>query len=280
MSATLRPATSATTESSGHAMAWSNPPLSTSKGVSAWARFGVPVVILLGAVLDAALLKPVFDLILDTGEWESWGIAIVLSVVAAVAQFVAGRITRGHRGNGRPGWPVSAALIVVVWLIVGIGVAIARLVKSQIAVAVQVGATATSTSQAVEPPEFVAAGLFLALYLLVGILAFSDGFEARQDAWSARRNVERELAALHPMHVDGERYYRRLSQYRGLLGFQLGSIDRARIEAERDNASIGAEAKAYARQAIALLHRDVAITGITSPDHPDHPANPGHQPSR
>lgn len=247
--------------------AWADPALLAKHGTSRPQELWKWAQILLLSVVDAFLIAPLIELVLNESPTKSLLIAAAVACAAAIGMHTAGRLHAGTRGQGRTHNPI-AIVITLIWL--GIGCTLAWLRLTGLSISTDVtgdsGDPTVSTTS-----DTVAAIALLLIYALAGILAFVHG-SSRNDAhaaWGLSR-VRLDQAKLE------------LNQWEGILG-RLG---RERVRRAEDVAHVGAftqhelersqslaaEAKAFARYEIARLKSDPTVSGITSPRHPDHPS--------
>lgn len=255
-------------------MDWEDPSLASSQGASRAGQFLLVGSIVLGACVDSALIVPVILRVLKEYEWAAWIVSVTIAILSAVAMFVAGRLIRGARGNppGPGGASTPAWFVVAAWLATGFMIAALRIADGLME---PTSAFADPSAVADEGPNvtpYVAAFTFLAVYLLVGVLAFVKAFTSRNDAFSALRLEEARLAHCEFAHEELTALHQRLSDNVDIRRHEIAAHQDCLHTAKAHNSALAQEAKHYFRHELAKLRQDPAVTGLTSPLHPSNPA--------
>jgi len=254
---------------------WTEPPLASLTRRSPL----TPVVLMLGAVacasVDVLLMYPAVARVLRHSVALSWLTAAGIGLVALLAAGWSGWSWRGARGNhaGSTRALILPVTLLASWAAAGLGVMKMRLSASSVTTAVMYeGATSQSPTASFDG---IAAYLFLVVYIICGVLAFSDLYERRNDAFTAGRGNLLELNDAQERLAPTEAVFQQLlvnvhkrrDEIRRLSGD-------AKITRER-NALFAAELKQLVRGEMAVGMADPTKTGITSPRHPENPAS-GH----
>lgn len=229
---------------------------------------------LLTTAVDVFLMYPAVARVLRHSVALSWLTAGGLGLTALLAASWAGWTWRGARGNH----PDSRAALILplvllsAWAAGGLGIMTMRMTSSQAATTVAyegasaAGATATNF-------DGVAAAVFLIVYVLCGVLAFSDFFERRNDAHTAGRRALLDLEKVREMAAPVEALFQQLLANTLKRRTEINGVDHAAKMACDRNARFAAELKQLARGEMAIGWGDPTRTGITSPRNPDNPAS-------
>lgn len=249
---------------------WADPVLVRRRGRSVGHLLFTWGVILLLALLEAAVLAPLMEVVLNIGVLEAWGIAGIIALVGAVAMHVAGRVQAGM-GPERAGDAQSRVVLLVgVWLVLGLVLAVLRVIG--LSVSTDITSIGQDSGAGAEAKDLVAAGMFFVLFAISGILAFGMGMD-RNDAHEAQVLAEEALG------TNAERLtFWEIQLVRVAREVERRQADQARVEvlaqAEREiSARVRDAAMGQARTEIGRLKGDPAVTGIASTRHPDHPAH-------
>lgn len=257
----------------GRRIDWADPALADATRVG---RSALIVLALLigGACVDAGLMQPAIMSVLRGSVTMSLIIAFALSVMAAVAAGWAGHTWAGARGNtpGQP-WKLSLPVtIMAAWA--ALGGAIFWLRMSAASTAAVAGYAGADTSNPGQQRDVVAAGVFLVVYILIGLLAFGDLRHLRNDAFQAKLAASRELAEHRALLLAAEVELQRLSENHTIRRMNIAALPLQEQLALDGNQALANELKQLSRWEQALGLRDVTTTGITSAHHVMNPAEP------
>lgn len=235
------------------------------------------VLMMAGAVLttavDVLLMYPAVARVLRHSVMLSWLTAAGLGVTALLAASWAGWLWRGARGN-HSGSPAALALpgaLLGAWAAGGLGIMAMRLTSSRVTTAVAYDGQSAAGAGATNF-DGVAAAVFLVVYVLCGVLAFSDFYERRNDAHAAGREALLELDKERQQAAPAEALYQQLVANSLKRRTELAGVDLAATMACDRNATFAAELRQVARIEMATAWGDPTKTGITSAHHPTNPA--------
>lgn len=248
---------------------WADPVLIRRRGRSLGHLVATTAIVVTLAVLEAGVLAPLMQVVLNMSDIESWGISLVIALASAVAMHVAGRIHAGvgpHRSGDRPG---RVFALVGAWAMLALTLGVLRVIGMGTSTDVASVGKAAPASDPVK--DAVAAGLFLVLFVISGLIAFSQGMD-RNDAHAAQVLAEKELAGVRDRLVFWEAQLTRLStELERRRTDERRVDDLAAIEREL-SASVLAAAQGRVRTEIGRHAGDPAVIGNASPLHPTHPA--------
>lgn len=258
-----------TTETPAHSLAgWRDPVLIRRRGRSFGHLFATAATIVLLAVLEASVLAPLMQIVLGMAPVEAWGVSAVIAIASAIAMHFAGRIHAGvgrHRSGDGRGRVVG---LTAGWGALGIALAVLRVIG--MATSTDVTGIGQGVASGPTAKDYVAAGLFLVLYVISGTIAFSQGMD-RNDAHEAQVLAEQEHRRTRSQLEFWEAQLVRVSremdrrQADVLRVDDLAAVERRLSERVRD-ASLG-----QVRTELGRLKGDPAVIGVASPRHPDHP---------
>lgn len=258
-----------TSETPTHSLAgWRDPVLIRRRSRSFGHVFATGATIVLLAVLEAGVLAPLMQIVLGMAPAEAWGVSAVIAIVSAIAMHFAGRIHAGvgrHRSGDTRGRVVG---LTVGWLALGVTLAVLRV----IGMATSTDVTGIGQGMASGPTveDFVAAGLFLVLYLISGTIAFSQGMD-RNDAHEAQVLAEQEhqrsRSQLEFWEAQLVRVSREIDRRHAdvLRVDDLAAVERRLSERVRD------ASQDQVRTELGRIKADPAVIGVASARHPDHP---------
>lgn len=242
-------------------------------------RAGLLAVVALATAItcvDVLVMYPAIARSMGHSPTLTWLTALGLGLLALVVAGMAGWLGRGALGNhpGSRSALLLPTLLVVGWAALGLLVMRLRLDVSDVATTVAYEGAA-SPSVAGGDFDAVAAGVFLAVHVLCGLLTFGDLFHWRNDAFTAGRAARADLAVAERRLADDEAGYAHL-----LANGRSRDEQRRRLRSDartaRDqNAAFAAELEQLVRVELATGLGDPSATGITSPRHPDNPVSRG-----
>ena len=166
----------------------------------------IAVALIFGALVDAGLMRPAIMRVLRDTPTMAGVIAVALAVVGATAAATAGNAWRGAKGNhpGRPTALILPILILLFWAGLGLGIGALRLGAASITTIAQYDAQQATTGGSGSTADTIAAAVFLLVYGLVGILAFADAFEWRNDAFTGKVQANKALRPAQTKLADSE----------------------------------------------------------------------------
>lgn len=261
------------TDPAAHHDGWADPTLLHKNGYNRLVMLGRVLGILAGLILDAVLIMPLFELPpLSESRLGAGVVALLLAGMPTLGMFVGGRLGAVSRGNRRP-VPKTATALVVLWVGVGLTIAVLRATLSTVSTdAGSVGTQDAAPTAGLGGGAFnyvYAAALALA-YGVTGLLAWMEGHEYNA-AWSSLIRVRERLVAAtsDTNHWAGIMTRLSLDRVRGQADLKhVESL--AASEARRSQANLD-WAMSRARVLIAEKIGTVQGTGATSAKHPDHP---------
>jgi hypothetical protein len=156
-----------TTHSPTLSTAPSPPPSPRSR---VWRGIGSWLVILLLVAVDTVLAKPAFALVLRDSNAASWAAAAGIGITACVAMVTAGAVNRVAHDVGRMAH-ARAVTLIGMWLLMGLFIAGIRV----LGVSELTAGIGPSDTGGVSTGALAQAAAFLAVYVVVGILAYGDG---------------------------------------------------------------------------------------------------------
>lgn len=225
--------------------------------------------IVLLALLEAGVMAPLMQIVLGMSPLESWGVAGAIAIASAIAMHFAGRIQAGvgpHRSGDSRGRVFGLG---GGWLLLGFALALLRVIGMSTSTDVTGIGQASTGGASIK--DFVAAGLFLVLYVISGTIAFSQGMD-RNDAHEAKVLAEEELGRVRVRLEFWEAQFTRVTR----------EIERRQADVERvdDLADLERDLSEHVRDAalgqvrteLGRHKADPKVIGIASPRHPDHPA--------
>mgnify|MGYP001791431614 CR=1 FL=1 len=265
--ATITPAAA-----SGPQMDWVEPSLADRDKRPLSRALVDAVVLICGALVDAGLMRPAIMRVLrDTPEMATV-ISVALALVGATAAAAAGSAWRGARGNqpGRRAVLVMPGLLGLFWLGLGLGIGWVRVGAASITATTQYDGQAATTGSASQA-DLIAAGVFLLVYVLVGMLAANDAYQWRNDAFTAKVNAQKKLGAARKNLSDTEALLVRLVENLQIRKHELATNPTDATNAKQANQALARELEQVSRVEQMIHQRDVTKSGITSSKHPDNP---------
>lgn len=263
--------TGLTTPERTHRLRWTDPTLAGLGPRSRLAPVGLVVLAVAITLVDVLVMYPAVARSMGHDPVLTWLTALGLGLVALLAAAVAGWTWRGATGN-RPGsWAplVLPVLLLVAWA--GLGALLLRLRLQVSDVATTVAYEGELPQPAEDGFDALAAGVFLAVYVLCGLLTFGDLHHWRNDAYSAGRRAVTDLKACQDELTENEASYQHLLANHHKRTAEIDRLAADAIMATTSNAAFAAELEQLVRQEIAVGLGDPATTGITSPRHPSNP---------
>ncbi|WP_313535444.1 hypothetical protein [Arsenicicoccus bolidensis] len=230
----------------------------TRRPVGHWVVMALMMIsALLGAVLDAHMMEPVFRRVLrlnvESARTFSYGVAIVM--VALMASV--GNGLRGYHGNPDDRSGPGAALLfslVAFWAVTGTAIAAMRY----------------SVTTAGSP--WLSAGGLLALYLAIGLFAAFDMYKARNDVFTQRVRAARELVPLRQRLVAQEAQMHLVQMNFDNSVRKLADITEGAELAKEEQRALIEQLKQLSIQNLGAANGSSAIMGVTSVQHPLNPA--------
>ena len=187
--------TTTTTESTRVAvrqeMSWTDPSLSDLPD-RGWVTPVALLVLAAGATsVDVLVMYPAIARAMGHSPVQSWLTAIGLGLLALVAAGMAGWTWRGARGNhpGSRAVLLLPSLLMLAWLALGVLIMTLRMQVSEVSTTVNFEGVEQQTSTSESGFDLVAAGVFIAVHVLCGVLVFSDMYHWRNDAYRAGRQA-------------------------------------------------------------------------------------------
>ena len=251
---------------------WFDPALLRRRGRSLGQRVAAYGVIVVLAVLESSVLAPLMEVVLNVPTLEAWVVSATISVAGAYVMHSAGRTHAGtglHRsGDGR----ARVVLKVAVWAVAGVVITAMRVIG--MATSTDVQGIGRSAGNAIEAADVVAAGLFLVLFAMAGVIAFSQGMD-RNDAHEALVLAEEALDDVREKLLFWEAQLTRMAQEIERRQDDVSRIDRL-AEVERSlSAHVRDSSSARVRTELGRLKGDPSVMGVASPEHPEHPVASG-----
>lgn len=232
------------------------------------------LVALAAAALDALIMIPVLERAFRSSTGLAWVIGGGIAVVATITMLIA-----GYEARGLPAAPPAPdrqrqpsirryvlGLCLSFWLLVAIAVFALRLSTShdqQSTTAFYEGSPAPDDST-LSTTNLWAGVLFLGLYALGGMIAFIDGYRARNDAHTTLMGAQRERDRLAPQIAAKRALLVQLVHLRELAQVALSNASAEKNNAIAANAALQRYLKAFARVMQATLLQDPRSAGITS----------------
>ena len=248
---------------------WADPVLITRRGKDPAQRVTTWLVVGLVVLLEAGVLAPLMVIVLNMGNVEALLVSSAVAVISAIVMHVAGRIHAGAGPHRAGDSMVRVVALVSAWMMLGLAITILRIIGMS---------TSTDLSaigvpdQGIQTKDVVAAAMFLLLYMISGLLAYS----------TVDRNDVHEASLLTAGRREAT-----LTQ----LGFWEGQLVRLSREGQRRAADIKhLDMLAKYEQQLSAEVRDVSmglvrteigrlkdsqVMGISSPNHPGHPMQKG-----
>lgn len=233
------------------------------------------VAIVVLSVIDAYLLLPALQSVMRLSPPTTEKIAYGVSAAATLAAGWTGWHVRGAAGNhpGDKKHLVLPVLVALGWLALGGGIFVIRLVGKTTRAAVGYDGVAAPTGPVISAADWTGASLFLAFYVLVGLLAMGDMYHLRQDAAAALRRATRQRARTIRLLTVEEGLLRRLVEVHSIRQLETQLLPLRVNTAKQGNADHALELKQLSRHEQAIAMGSPSGTGITSPEHPMNPAS-------
>lgn len=257
---------------SGRELDWYDPSLADRDSRSLAKAIIIAVALIFGALVDAGLMRPAIMRVIRDSPTMAGIIAVALAVIGATAAATAGAGWRGAKGAhpGRPAALILPGLVLLFWAGLGLGIGWLRIGAASITTIAQydgqqggsAGGGSTST---------IAAGVFLLVYGLVGVLAFADAFEWRNDAFTAKMHAQKKLAPAQQQLGDSEALLVRLVENFNIRRHELAVNPQHAANARRANQALAGELEQVSRVEQMIGLKDPSKSGITSGQHPDNP---------
>jgi len=227
-------------------------------------------------LIDIALLySALAGVLTDLEDWNVRVLAFALGVAVLYTMRTAGDLARGARGNeGNSRWSLTFPVaLVITWFLLGIGIAVLRALgdtaTDDATVYADAGAIITP------PPDHtgtvVVVAVFFCVYLLAGILAFSETYRARNDARDAGSAAQATVARLREELAREENEFTQAELDLATRRQRIAALDRAADAARAGNAALEAELQQLVRTEMLTSWGDPLRSGIGSPRHPDNP---------
>lgn len=258
-------------------VSWTEPELSMLADRSRKRSVGMWSVAVVATATDIALMHPAISRALpEVASGQAWLIAVGLGLLALFAAMTFGHLWRGARGK-RPGSAAALALpvcIALLWLGLGAWIVWLRLTAetSTVAQVMYDDSGPLGVNTAAGAHGFVAAGTFLFVYLLAGMLAAVDSYVSRNDAWSTGRAERLAAEAAGEKLATAEADYVRLLAEITRRREEIAQIDAEAATARKSNAAFSSELKQLVREELAIAWGDPRRSGVASADHPSNPA--------
>lgn len=277
MITTLTPAPREATEPTSHAASgreldWYDPSLADRDMRSVAKAVIIAVALIFGALVDAGLMRPAIMRVLRDSPTMAGIIAFALAVIGATAAAAAGAGWRGAKG-AHPGGRAALILpsvILLFWAALGLGIGWLRIGAASITTIAQYDGQQAGTAGG-GSTSIIAAGVFLLVYGLVGVLAFADAFEWRNDAFTAKIHAQKKLASSQQQLADSEALLVRLVENFNIRKHELAVNPQHAANAKRANQALAAELEQVSRDEQMIGLQDPSKSGITSGQHPDNP---------
>ncbi|MGM7422947.1 hypothetical protein [Cellulosimicrobium sp. CpK407] len=254
-----------------HRLRWSDPALAGLGPRSRLAPVGLVVLAVAITLVDVLVMYPAVARSMGHDPVMTWLTALGLGLVALLTAGVSGWTWRGATGNHPGSWAplLLPVLLLAAWAALALLLMRLRLQVSDVA-------TTVAYEGAVPQPaesgfDALAAGVFLAVYVLCGLLTFGDLYHWRNDAYTAGRRAVAELTACQDELTEHEASYQHLLANHHKRTAEIDRLAADAIIATTSNAAFAAELEQLVRQEIAVGLGDPATTGITSPRHPSNP---------
>lgn len=257
-------------------VAWQDPSLAEFAPRSILDRIKTLSAALVVTIIDIALLYAVFAQALpDLPSWLVTVVAVGLGMAAFTTMGKVGDLVRGGRGNHPESRAalLLPALLAAIWLAVGIGIVVLRVLSEgrSTGVIAYEGSTAVLADATDSSVGLAIAATFFCIYLLAGALAYADSYGARNDAWHNGRQtlLAASEARVSLRHVEAL-YVQLLSEARDRQE-DIARVDEVATSARCSNAALEAELRQVVRVDMAIFWGDPRRSGIASMRHPDNP---------
>jgi hypothetical protein len=216
---------------------------------------------------DLILIRTTFNRVLGDSEWLSWLLGAGLTFASVVAAFQAGAQARNALAwrYGRNPHRALAIALMTGWAIMGLAIFWLRWRAADFAPpGVQFEAATADLGDAAreETREQILAVVLAGIYLLTGLLAFTDGFLHTNPAARALQGVNRQIAALSPLLDAKEGRVTRVQENLAIHEYELAAIDHDKQIALASRRALANELKEHARVRIAIHLGDPSKTGL------------------
>jgi len=233
----------------------------------------IAVLLVFGALVDAGLMRPAIMRVLRDTPTMAGVIAVALALVAAASAAMAGAAWRGARGNhpGRFTALILPGLIVLFWAGLGLGICWLRVGAAGVTTVAQYDGGQAAATGSGSASDTIAAAVFLLVYALVGILAFADAFEWRNDAFTAKVHAQKQLGPAQEHLAVSEALLVRLVENYSIREHELAMNRQEAANAKLANGFLAEELEQVSRVEQMIGQGDTGKSGITSGHHADNP---------
>lgn len=233
----------------------------------------IAVLLVFGALVDAGLMRPAIMRVLRDTPTMAGVIAVALAVVGATAAATAGAAWRGAKGNhpGHSAALILPSLILLFWAGLGLGICWLRVGAASVTTVAQYDGGQQAATASGSPSDTIAAAVFLLVYALVGILAFADAFEWRNDAFTAKVHAQKQFGSALEQLAVSEALLVRLVENYSIREHELAMNRQEAANAKLANRALAEELEQVSRVEQMIGLGDTGKSGITSGHHVDNP---------
>ena len=252
---------------------WREPSLADRDKRPVFKSVIIAVLLVFGALVYAGLMRPAIMRVLRDTPTMAGVIAVALAVVGATAAATAGAAWRGAKGNhpGHFAALILPSLIMLFWAGLGLGICWLRVGAASATTVAQYDGGQPAATGSGSTSDTIAAAVFLLVYALVGILAFADAFEWRNDAFTAKVHAQKQLGIAQKQLAVSEALLVRLVENYSIREHELAMNRQEAANAKLANGALAQELEQVSRVEQMIGQGDTGKSGITSGHHADNP---------